>query len=60
MIFSVKTEVTYRGMFGVIDFVCDSYVVMEIPPKSKGTNPARLIVFREYYKEMEILKASCK
>ncbi len=60
MIFSEKTEVTYRGMFGVIDFVCDSYVVVQIPSASSGRNPARLIVFREYYKEMEILKASGK
>jgi hypothetical protein len=59
MIFSEKTEVTYRGMFGVIDFVCDSYVVVQIP-SVKNRNPARLIVFREYYKEIEILKASSK
>jgi hypothetical protein len=59
MIFSEKTEVTYRGMYGVIDFICNSYVVIQLPP-AQGLNPARLIVFREYYKEIEILKASNK
>jgi hypothetical protein len=60
MIFSEKTEVTYRGMFGIIDFICEKYIVLQIPAASANTNPARLIVFREYYKEIEILKASEK
>ncbi len=59
MIFSEKTEVTYKGIFGVIDFVCDSYVVVKLPP-APNLNPARLIVFREYFKEIEILKVSGK
>jgi hypothetical protein len=59
MIFSENTEVIYRDMFGVIDFICDQYVVLKLKPK-EGYNPPRLIVFREYYKEIQIYKASEK
>lgn len=59
MIFSENTEVTYREMSGVIDFVCNSYVVLKLPSKP-DRNPARLIVFRENYKDIQILKASNK
>lgn len=60
MIFAEKTEVTYKGFFGVIDFVCDKYIVLQIPPTSSDRNPARLIVFRESYKEIQIYKESTK
>lgn len=60
MVFSGKTEVFYKGMYGVIDFVCDSYVVVEVPPKSNHTNAARLVVFEESYKDIQIKKASGK
>lgn len=59
MIFSEKTEVIYRGMFGVIDFVCDEYVVVRLP-KRPNRNAPRLLVFRENYKQLEITKASTK
>ena len=59
MIFSEQTEVTYNGMYGVIDFICDHYVVVKLTPKA-NTNPARLIVYRENYKQIQILKASTK
>ena len=59
MIFPQGTEVIYHGMYGVIDFVCDHYVVLKLnaPP---GKNPARLIVYRENYKQLQISKESGK
>lgn len=59
MIFSEQTEVTYNGMYGVIDFICDRYVVLQITSKT-STSPVRLIIYRENYKQIEILKASEK
>jgi hypothetical protein len=59
MIFSENTQVIYKQLYGFIDFVCDSYVVIQVQPNVKR-NPARLLVFRENYKEIEILKASTK
>lgn len=59
MIFSENTEVIYQGMYGVIDFVCDHYIVLKINPLP-NKNPARLIVYRENYKQLEISKVSGK
>lgn len=59
MIFSEGTAVIYKEMYGVIDFVCDSYVVIQMQANPER-NPARLLVFREYYKEITIQKASTK
>lgn len=59
MIFSEGTEVTYSEMFGVVDFICDRYVVLKLNSKV-NINPARLIVYRENYKQIQILKASTK
>jgi len=59
MIFSEGTSVIYKGMLGVIDFVCDSYVVMQVPAQPNRNSP-RLLVFREYYKQITIEKESTK
>jgi hypothetical protein len=59
MSFAEGTEVIYKGKCGVIDFVCETYVVVKVP-SAPNRNPARLIVFRHNYKQLEILKASTK
>ncbi len=59
MIFAENTQVIYKGMCGVIDFVCDNYVVVKLPA-APDRNPPRVLVFRHYYKDIEILKASTK
>ena len=59
MIFSEGTAVIYKEMCGVIDFVCDHYVVVRLPAQP-NRNSARLLVFREYYKQITIQKASTK
>ncbi len=59
MSFAEGTEVIYRGSYGVIDFVCESYVVVKFPP-APDRNPPRVLVFYCNYKQLEILKASTK
>jgi hypothetical protein len=59
MIFAEKTRVIYKGMYGVIDFVSDTYVVVQLSSPSDRT-PPRLLVFREDFKELQIEKASTK
>lgn len=59
MIFSEGTEVIYKEMCGMIDFICDHYVVIKLNPKP-NSNSARLIVYGENYKQIQILKASEK
>lgn len=59
MIFSEKTPVIYKEMYGVIAFVCDHYVVIEAN-NHPDRNPPRLLVFRENYKSISIIKESTK
>ena len=59
MIFAEGTAVIYKGMCGVIDFVCDQYVVIQLPAQVNRNSP-RLLVYREYYKQISIPKASTK
>jgi hypothetical protein len=59
MIFSKNVEVIYHGMYGIIDYVSDDYLVIEII-KSQGECAPRLLVYKENYKDIEIIKASTK
>ena len=59
MIFAEGTAVIYKEMYGVIDFVCDQYVVIQLPAQVNRNSP-RLLVFREHYKQISISKASTK
>lgn len=60
MIFAEKTEVYYKGMFGMIDFVCEHYIVVQLPAASLKHNSPRLLVYPQSYKEIEIAKSSTK
>jgi hypothetical protein len=57
--FAEKESVTYRGMCGVICFVCASYVVIEMPP-IEGRNPPKLLVYPHNYKDIISQKQSTK
>lgn len=59
MIFSLNTEVFYRQMYGKIDFICESYLIVELTAVS-GRKPSRLIVYPENYKNIELIKESTK
>lgn len=59
MIYSEGTEIIYKDLCGIIDFVCESYVVLKM--KSDQTrSPPRLLIYRECMKEIKILKESSK
>jgi len=59
MSFAQGTEVIYNNMQGVIGFVGDTYVVFQIKTKEGSKSPG-LLVYRENYKNIQILKASEK
>jgi hypothetical protein len=52
-------EVTYKKMNGIIDFICDQYVVIQVSFEGSAS-PARLLVFTENYDQIELIKASTK
>lgn len=53
MRFKIGTEVIYQNMTGIIDFICNNYVVIAIPSR---INPARLVVYGNNYKDIEIIE----
>ena len=59
MIFSINTEVFYKQMYGRIDFICESYLIIELIAVS-GRKPSRLIVYPVNYKNIELIKQSTK
>jgi hypothetical protein len=58
--FVEKTEVIYKDMCGIVDFVCDKYLVLKFPPASDKYNSARLLVYRENFNQVKCLKDSEK
>jgi hypothetical protein len=59
MIFAKGTKVFYKETYGVISFVGQQYVVIETSP-APNRNPPRIIVYPQFYKDIEIEKASSK
>lgn len=59
MSFAEGTKVIYKGKDGVIDFVDSQYVVVRWNEVA-GENPARLIVYPDYYDRITLLKSSQK
>lgn len=57
--FVEESEVIYRGMCGVIDFVCEKYVVIRLPAVSGYSSP-RILVYPENQKEIIVSKDSQK
>ena len=57
--FAEGMEVKYRNMCGIVNFICDQYIVIQLPAKP-SRNPARILVFRECYKEVTVFKDSDK
>lgn len=61
MSFAVGTEVIYLNQFGIIDFVDDSYIVIEVPNVKQAERASpRLVVHRCNYKNVTIAKSSTK
>jgi hypothetical protein len=53
MIFEEGASVIYKGMNGVVDFICGKYVVIQVDAKPNQT-PARLIVYRDNYSNITL------
>lgn len=54
MIFSEGLEIQYKDMYGVVDFICNSYIIMKLDSASHR-NPARLLIYRENYNQIQVL-----
>jgi hypothetical protein len=48
--------VQYRKHKGVVDFICEHYCVLQLPPNENRSAP-RLLVFREFQEEINVLEA---
>jgi len=59
MTFPQNTQVIYKEMQGVVVFVAEKYIVIELYTKPQF-NPPRVLVYREDYNKIEILKASTR
>lgn len=57
--FAEKMEVSFKGTYGIIKFICSSYVVVSLKP-AEGRQPAHLLVFPTDYSKIQILKDSEK
>lgn len=57
--FAEKMEVFYKGTYGIIKFICSSYVVVSLKP-ANGRQPAHLLVYPADYSKIQVLKDSEK
>lgn len=53
-------NVQYRNMYGMIDFICEDYVVMKMDVYSEGRFQSRLIIPPCRYGEIHIAKESTR
>lgn len=53
--FEEGTKVSYQSMRGTLNFIGESYVVIELE-SSESRSPARLLVYRQNYKLIEVLE----
>lgn len=51
------TEVKYKDLCGIISFICDDYSVLKLPSVGKRES-AKLLIFKEYYSQVIVLKDS--
>lgn len=58
--FIEKTEVLYQNKCGIIDFICEKYVVIKFPPASSKFNSPKILVFNEDFNKIKSLKDSEK
>lgn len=53
-------NVQYRNMYGMIDFICEDYVVMKMNVSTPGRFQSRLIIPPCRYDEIHIAKESTR
>lgn len=60
MIFVEGLEVEYKGHIGTIRFICDQYVTVCVKKFSERNRDVCLLVYREHYSNIKLLKESIK
>lgn len=58
MKYTIGMEVKYRDMCGVIDFICDRYVVLQLPSTSVKHQSPRVLIYQEHQDEIIVFKDS--
>lgn len=59
MRFALNSEVSYKGLFGIVDFIDPEYVVIQLSAKP-GRNPPRVVVYHSDFDKIKVLKDSDK
>lgn len=60
MTFSPGLEVYYKNIFGVVNFICDTYITITVV---KGEHPrfdVNILVHKENWKQVKLVKESSK
>lgn len=60
MNFSEGLEVKYRNNYGTINFISEKYVTITTKIGSRPVNDVNILVFRENWEEIKLLKESEK
>jgi len=58
--FAKGIEVYYRGMHGVVDFICEKYITVCISKSEDRLKDVCLLVYPSQYGEITLLKESGK
>ena len=48
--------IEYKGHRGVIDFICEHYCVLQLPPNDNRSAP-RLLVYKEFQEGISVLES---
>lgn len=59
MRFALKSEVSYKGLCGFIDFIDSACIVIQLP-RPPGRNPPRVVVYHYDFDKVKVLKDSDK
>lgn len=60
MIFVEGLEVEYKGQIGIIRFICDQYLTICVKKFSEKNRDVCLLVYRDQYHKISLLKESIK
>lgn len=60
MNFSEGVEVKYRNSYGTINFISEKYVTITIKSGDRPVHDVNILVFKEHWHEIKLLKESEK
>jgi hypothetical protein len=55
--FSEGMQVTYKNMYGIVDFICEQYLTIKLQ-SANGRDPARLVIYPKDQKNVKSYKDS--